>query len=218
VSADGARVAFVRSIVGQSPEVRIANRDGGGARDLSNHAEIDHHPALSPDGGRVAFASWRDGSSDIWMVSADGTGLVNLTPAPDPEEGGPADAFPAWSPDGQWLAYRQVDYLTGETDIAVVRSTGGAVQVIELAGDQLGPAWSPDGRRIAFIHPRRERTGSVRDEPRGHRRAAVDQQPAPRGTPGVAEAALARGRRRSGRRLGKHVRSPAPRSCRGSSP
>ncbi|HEX5831609.1 MAG TPA: hypothetical protein VFY16_11555 [Gemmatimonadaceae bacterium] len=156
VSADGVRVAFVRYTVGQSPEVWIANRDGGGARDLSNHAEIDHHPALSPDGGRVAFASWRDGSSDIWVVSADGTGLVNLTPAPDPEEGGPADAFPAWSPDGQWLAYRQMDHLTGETDIAVVRSTGGAVQVIEMAGDQLGPAWSPDGRRIAF--------GSTHDE------------------------------------------------------
>ena len=43
----------------------------------------DVHPAWSPDGAKIAFTSTRDGNSEIYVMNADGTGVVNLTNQPE---------------------------------------------------------------------------------------------------------------------------------------
>jgi hypothetical protein len=55
----------------------------------------DRNPAWSPDGTKIAFM--RDG--DIWVMNADGSGLVQLTTDPVYEDD------PAWSPDGTKIAF-----------------------------------------------------------------------------------------------------------------
>jgi hypothetical protein len=56
-------------------------------------------PAWSPDGQRIAFSSNRSGTSDVFVMDADGGNPVNLTDSP-----GLNSFAPAWLPDGR-LSY-----------------------------------------------------------------------------------------------------------------
>ncbi|HZW35084.1 MAG TPA: S9 family peptidase, partial [Isosphaeraceae bacterium] len=87
----------------------------GAARDLTPRLEVNTPPApfggstdyaWSPDGQELAFtaepvrdAAWST-NTDIWTVPAAGGELTNVT-----ESNQGADAQPAYSPDGKWLAY-----------------------------------------------------------------------------------------------------------------
>ena len=55
------------------------NPDGTDVQRLTFHAATDAAPEWSPDGKRIAFQSNRDGNDDIWVMNADGSGLVQLT-------------------------------------------------------------------------------------------------------------------------------------------
>ena len=82
VSADGDRVAYARQ-VGQAALSSIAVIDGRGVdgswsepRTLVGHAD---RPALSPDGGQVAFVSGSSGIASVWLVPFEGGEPVQLT-------------------------------------------------------------------------------------------------------------------------------------------
>jgi Tol biopolymer transport system component/DNA-binding winged helix-turn-helix (wHTH) protein len=102
-------------------------------------------PRLSPDGRTVAFNSRQNGGLiNVWTMAAEGdAGPRQLTF--DREMAG----FPAWSPDGRWLA---VEIKRGDDDhIAVIPSEGGeAVQLTRGSGLNWPHSFSPDGDRIAF--------------------------------------------------------------------
>ena len=59
----------------------------------------DQHPAWSPDGKRIAFASNREGDADLYVLNADGSGVTRVTV--DPRD----DSYPTWSPDGHKLLF-----------------------------------------------------------------------------------------------------------------
>jgi TolB protein len=56
---------------------------------------------------------------------------------------------PAWSPDGQWLAYVSFETKHSAVYVQLVR-TGERRQVSARAGVNSAPAWSPDGRKLAL--------------------------------------------------------------------
>ena len=60
----------------------------------------DRGAAWSPDGKRVAFYSDRAGSSALYLVNYNGTGLRKLT-----DDKTAADSQPSWSPDGTTLVF-----------------------------------------------------------------------------------------------------------------
>ena len=70
---------------------------------------------------------------------------------------------PAWSPDGQWLAYVSFENKRSAVYVQLVR-TGERRQVSARAGINGAPAWSPDGRKLALT------LGGQRRQPR-HLRA-----------------------------------------------
>jgi TolB protein len=105
----------------------------------------DRDPAVSPEGGRVAYASRREGAWDLFVLDLASGQFQRLTDA-----GGYA-GHPTWSPDGQWIAYE--GYQDGDFDIWI-HHLGGDQADIQLShpGMDTSPAWDPvSGRRIAFV-------------------------------------------------------------------
>ncbi len=134
----------------QPPTTEPATTDSGGSGPvcLGDGPADDEHPAWSPDGGRIAFVSFRDGNSEIYVMNADGSGATRLTDHPA------WDAAPAWSRDGSRIAF--VSERDGNEEVYVVAADGsGRARRLtdNPAGDGM-PAWSPDGNRIAFVSER----------------------------------------------------------------
>jgi len=97
---------------------------------------------------RIAFASDRDGNYEIYVMSAEGSGVQRLTF--DPSQ----DSDPAWSPDHRQIAF--VSNRSGRFAVYAMSAEGGSVrQVTPDDGNYYdSPAWSPDGRFLAVISDR----------------------------------------------------------------
>jgi Tol biopolymer transport system component/DNA-binding winged helix-turn-helix (wHTH) protein len=95
--------------------------------------------SFAPDGKSVTFASDRSGALEIYVQSAAaGSTATALT------TNGRHSVQPAWSPDGQFIAYHEI----AGNGIWVVPSRGGVARKVSDFG--ANPSWSADGRRIAF--------------------------------------------------------------------
>jgi len=92
-SPDGLGMAFHRSPDGSDSRIYVADADGTDERALpTNEGAYDAEPAFSPGGGKVVFASDRDGDYDLYVMDADWTDLRQLTNGPGD------DRSPDWGP------------------------------------------------------------------------------------------------------------------------
>lgn len=121
-----------------STQICSVNLSGSGITVLfSEPGSASLHPAPSPDGEKFAFASTRDGQTEIYVVNRDGADLKRLTFDPG------ADSDPAWSPDSDWIAF--ASEADGDSEIFIIRADGtGLRQLTENEGvsDSL-PFWAP---------------------------------------------------------------------------
>lgn len=78
--------------------------------------ESARSPAVSPDGGQIAYMAWRDNNWEVFRANSDGSNIVQLTRHAD------ADGLPAWSPDGSHLAF--VSNRGGSWALWVMRADG----------------------------------------------------------------------------------------------
>ena len=118
--------------------------------------------AWSPDGRKLAFLHEGDGRCgqgcfSLYVVNSDGSGLRNLTSklATGGHPGAGPASDPAWSPDGQTIAFVRLNASLGEP-IYVVKADGSRLRNLtpKPVGAYAAPAWSPDGRKIAFVSDR----------------------------------------------------------------
>ena len=137
-----------------TPEIYVMDADGTDLVRLTTDAWVQIAPvtevaslAWSPDGTRIAFIADRAGDRRIFVMNADGTGLVRLTDHPA------GSGAPAWSPDGHRIAFT-VQRL-GNDEIFVSNADGTElVNLTHHSADDAAAAWSPDGNRIAFTSNR----------------------------------------------------------------
>lgn len=183
-SADGRWIVFTseRNGLGQADIYRVRS-DGTGLERLTDNPALDDQAALSPDGSKVAFVSTRDThKANVWILDLRTRQLTNLTMMPGiPGDSIKPDGFfrPAWSPDGQWIAFssdRNTEWLghghgsgwehVQELGIYIVRPDGTGFRRLTPTGISSGaPKWSPDGKRIVFYEIPVEQTWDARLRP-----------------------------------------------------
>jgi len=119
-------------------------RDGNSRLTFDPGVEVI--PVWSPDGGRIVFASDREGVYDIYHKLATGSAreelLLRTTQPKYPSD---------WSPDGRFILFDSVDPLTN-SDLWVLPVTDERKPVLFLqtGADEREARFSPDGRWLAY--------------------------------------------------------------------
>jgi Tol biopolymer transport system component/DNA-binding winged helix-turn-helix (wHTH) protein len=126
-----------------APEPRISH--------FTSYPGSETMPAFSPDGKQIAYvrgqleaASWlkgQTGQANIYTKLIGAQTELRLTNHPGTDE------FPAWSPDGQFVAFYRDD--PGFSGIYIVSALGGHERRVTAEEGKLqGIAWFPDGQRL----------------------------------------------------------------------
>jgi hypothetical protein len=105
--------------------------------------------AIGGGAGQIAFASDLTGLPQIYLMNSDGTSPHQITDMPE------GACQPAWSPDGERLAF--IAPCGGNQEIYpgagifIINADGTDLfPMPSVPGGDFDPAWSPDGIRIAF--------------------------------------------------------------------
>ncbi|MFO0804758.1 MAG: hypothetical protein U0791_16745 [Gemmataceae bacterium] len=144
----GERVAF--AIPGETgQEIASVSRAGTDKKTLTTGG-INNWPTYSPDGKRIAFCSSRDGTFDLFVMNADGTGAKPVIKLDGMQ------MRPAWSPDGTKLAFTSNHGGDGNHNIWTVSLDGtGLTRITDHPERDDYAAFHPDGKRIAFVGERK---------------------------------------------------------------
>ncbi|MXY30349.1 MAG: amidohydrolase family protein [Gammaproteobacteria bacterium] len=96
--------------------------------------------APSPDGEMLAFTAL----DRLWVSDADGSNPTRITEADRSEH------FPAWSPDGEWIAYSTWDGEVGHMYKSRADGSGDPERLTAEPAAYFFPAWGPGNRLVAL--------------------------------------------------------------------
>ena len=146
LSRDGRRVAMILSKAG-SPDLYVADADGGNLKRLTTTKEDESSPCWSPDNQTICFVSRVRGFAELYRIPASGGSMQMI------RTGIPGNLTePDWSPDGKTIVF--------------TAQSGGFVLCTVPVGDDAGvslpkpssgeairgedPSWAPNSRTVIF--------------------------------------------------------------------
>jgi Tol biopolymer transport system component/predicted Ser/Thr protein kinase len=144
-SPDGRWLAFSSDRTGDFTVFR-KRADGSGQAEQLFDPELLASPfpcSWSPDGKWLAVNPTGPGGNDLWVVPVDGEGEAEewmTTPY--------AEVFPAFSPNGRWIAYQSDESGRMEVYVGSFPGGGGKWQISDEGGSQA--VWARDGRRLYY--------------------------------------------------------------------
>jgi Tol biopolymer transport system component len=105
-------------------------------------------PGIAASALPILFTSSRgaEGTTDIFRINPDGSGLIRLTDDPA------TDRDPVWAPNQKAIAF--TSDRTGKAQIYLLFSDDYSIR--QLSNHPAGaesPTWAPDGKTIAFVEP-----------------------------------------------------------------
>jgi Tol biopolymer transport system component len=148
----GGRVADQRHNAEDLDSGLRASSAGNGSSGGGQHTEISN--------GRIVFIR----HSDLYVMNSDGTSQTRLIRATDTRDFEVGFESPAWSPDGEKIAFMRttrVDFVNSSLSSAVPATGPSGLYVMKPDGTGLkklskelpyaqSPLWSPEGKEIAF--------------------------------------------------------------------
>ena len=144
-SPDGSQLMFMSSMYG-NPELFVTDASGARPKRITYSTGASTSPSWNPKTGQqVAFVSDRGGIPQLYTMNADGSSQAKVDL---PDMGYVID--PAWSPNGQLLAFSW-RRPSGNYDLYVMEiATRQLVELTRDAGRNERPSWAPDGRHLVF--------------------------------------------------------------------
>jgi TolB protein len=144
------RVAYV-SVTRENGQQRfalqVADADGHRPRTIFRSPHPILSPVWSPDGQRLAYVSFENRRSEIYVHNVDGSGRERIASF----EG--INSAPAWSPDGRQLALTLS--RDGQPNIHIMDlATRSVRKVTDSRAIDTEPEWMPDGRSLLFTSDR----------------------------------------------------------------
>lgn len=133
---------------GGAKEIWVMDYDGANQHAITHLGQISISPRVSPDNSLVAFSSLGRDGFQIKMFSLLLGRLVHFNSV------GGTNLSPAWSPNGQQLAFSSS--RTGDPEIWVSDPQGAmAHRITNYKGPDVSPTWNPKtGAQIAWISGR----------------------------------------------------------------
>lgn len=150
-SPDSRRLAYFHD-----GNIHRVNSDGSGYVQLTTTGGINsgqprnERPSWSPDGGKIAFTSTRDGNGEFYSMDEDGSNQTNLTNN-SAHEGGD----PVWSPDGRQIIFHSSRGGLSQSELFIMDRDGSNQRnwSNNVRRDEQ-PAWAPDSNRVVFMSDR----------------------------------------------------------------
>ena len=145
----GDKVVFV-----YAGDLYTASTNGGVATRLTSHEGLEQFPKFSPDGNWIAFNGQYDGSSQVYVIPAEGGEPKQLTWYPSvtlPERFGADHIVYGWTADGKSVIFRSsrahFDAFIGRMFTVSVEGGLPMPMPMPMSG---ALSYSPDSKKIAY--------------------------------------------------------------------
>ena len=145
-SPDGRNLAFLMNLTG-SMQVWTVPREGGWPEQLTFFSDRIMEVAYSPTDDRLLVLKDNGGDerAQLYSLSADGSEMTALCPAPGSMDAG------VWSPDGRQIAFHSNRRSPAFFDLYQVQAEGGEPELLlQHGGTNRVSTFSPDGRYLLF--------------------------------------------------------------------